>query len=106
VSRIALKPQPSIVNPGKENDMRLNRPILSSIGTAAVALTLAVALAAPAGASPADPESAGPVEQGGTAQPAHVIQGSSPLEEWINSLIQSAKRGDPPCVNCAQPASR
>lgn len=86
--------------------MRLNRPILSSIGTAAVALTLAVALAAPAGASPADPASAGPVEQGGPRSPAHVIQGESPLQEWINSLIQSGMRGEPPCVNCAQPASR
>lgn len=84
--------------------MRLNRPILSSIGTAAVALTLAVALAAPAGANPGDPEQAAPVEQRGTAQPAHVIQGSSPLAEWINSLIQSGVRGEPPCVNfCAHP---
>ena len=83
--------------------MRLTRPILSSIGTVVAALTLAVLLAAPAAANPGDPDSAGRVDQGGSAQPAHVIQGESPFEEWISSLIQQGMRGDPPCVNCAQP---
>jgi len=82
--------------------MHLNRTILSSIGAAAAALTLTVALAAPAGASTGDPESAGPVAQG-TAQPAIVIEGESPLQQWINGWIHPGTPGELPCVHCMHP---
>jgi len=79
-------------------NMHRNRSILGSIAAATIAMALAVALAGPAAAAIAqDPD----VQSAAT--PAHIIQGQSPLQECIESILRNPVSGYP-CDHGAQPA--
>ena len=78
--------------------MHRNRSVLGSIAAAAIAVTLAVALAGPAAAATAqDPD----VQSAAT--PAHIIQGQSPLQECIENILRHPESGYL-CNQGAEPA--
>jgi len=79
-------------------NMHRNRSVLGSIATTAAAVTLAVALAGPAAAEPAQDSNAQ-----SAATPAYIIQGQSPLQECIESILRNPVSGYP-CDHGAQPA--